>query len=179
MPQRHFTPSAVHGLVIRLIAFMPLFTVPSGVLVAEGLKNPAAPATDRVGFPTGYAKNFIVLRIHLDVANAKRVTIYGNSQAASVKEPAALPYPNGSVIVMETASLKKGADGQVATDAAGKYLQDVVLGLHVMRREAGYGEAYGANRSGEWEYVEYRADGSFITPPQTYRPSPDDRSRLA
>ena len=29
-----------------------------------------------------------------------------------------------------------------------------------------FGEAYGKNRTGEWEYVEYRADGSYITPPK-------------
>jgi len=41
-----------------------------------------------------------------------------------------------------------------------------VTGLHVMRREKGFGEAYGKNRAGEWEYVEYRPDGSYQTPPQ-------------
>jgi hypothetical protein len=107
-----------------------------------------------------------VLRTKIDAGNAKQVTIYGNPQTASVSDLAALPYPNGSIIVMETASLKKGSDGKTLVDANGKYLQDVVLGLHVMHREAGFGEAYGANRSGEWEYAEYRADGSFITPPQ-------------
>jgi hypothetical protein len=33
-----------------------------------------------------------------------------------------------------------------------------------MRREKGFGEAYRDKRSGEWEYVEYRADGSYLTP---------------
>ena len=41
-----------------------------------------------------------------------------------------------------------------------------MLGLHVMRREQGFGESYGKNRTGEWEYVEYRADETYITPPQ-------------
>ena len=52
------------------------------------------------------------------------------------------------------------------TDDQGNFRKDQVLGLHVMRREKGFGEAYGKNRTGEWEYVEYRADGSYITPPQ-------------
>ena len=135
-------------------------------LAVEEVKDAPAPQTDRVGFPTDYATKFTVLRTNLDPANAKQVTIYGNLQAASITLPTALPYPNGSVIVMATASLKKGPDGKAEIDAQGNYLQDLVLGLHVMRREAGFGEAYGVNRSGEWEYVEYRADGSFITPPQ-------------
>lgn len=159
---RSFISNAfIYGALVALLSTTPALT-----RAADEIKSAAAPAVDRVGFPTGYAKNFTVLRTNLDLAHAKQVTIYGNAQAASVSDIAALPYPNGSVIVMETASLKKEADGKVLTDAHGKYLQDIVLGLHVMRREAGFGEAYGANRSGEWEYVEYRADGSFITPPQ-------------
>ena len=35
-----------------------------------------------------------------------------------------------------------------------------------MRREKGFGGAYGKNRTGEWEYVEYRADKTYITPPK-------------
>jgi len=139
----------------------------SVVLSGEETKpDQPAPAIDRVGFPTAYAEQFTVLRTTTDVANAKRVTIYGNPQAASVTVPAARPYPNGAIIVMETTSLKKGPDGKVLADDAGNYLQDLVLGLHVMRRGAGWGEAYGPNRSGEWEFAEYHADGTHITPPR-------------
>jgi hypothetical protein len=151
----------------RLLPCVFLFLAITVVLMpAKEEKETTAPATDRVGFPADYSRKFIVLRTKLDAANAKQITIYGNAETASVSSVAALPYPNGSIIVMETTSLKKGPDGKALTDLNGKYLQDLVLGLHVMRREAGFGAAYGANRSGEWEYVEYRADGSFITPPQ-------------
>ncbi len=124
-----------------------------------------APAVDRVGFPTGYAKTFSILRVTEDAKAAKRVTVYGNALAASITNRAALPYPNGSVIVMESTRLKKGDDGQIAKDADGHAMADAVTGLHVMRREKGFGEAYQTNRTGEWEYVEYRTDGSLITPP--------------
>ena len=46
------------------------------------------------------------------------------------------------------------------------FAREMFVGLHVMRREKGFGEAYGKNRTGEWEYVEYRADRTYITPPQ-------------
>ena len=146
----------------------PVFILLAGatpVLQAEVSQDEAAPSVDRVGFPTDYEKKFTVLRAKTDAKDATQVTIYGNAQTASITELAALPYPNGAVIVMETASLKKGADGEALVDAEGKYLRDLVLGLHVMRREAGFGAAYGSNRSGEWEYAEYRADGTYITPP--------------
>jgi hypothetical protein len=82
------------------------------------------------------------------------VTVYGNAAAASVTNAAQLPYPYGSVIVMETAKLPKGGAGKPEA-----------FKMHVMRREKDFGRAYEANRSGEWEYVEYRPDGSYLTPP--------------
>ena len=77
-----------------------------------------------------------------------------------------LPYPYGSVIVMETARALKDSQGKPQLDAQGGFRRGEVTGLHVMRRERGFGEAYGPNRSGEWEYVEYRPDGTYLTPPQ-------------
>ena len=123
---------------------------------ADEAKPDPAPTLDRVGFPTGYAKTFPILRRRSD--DKEQVTVYGNAPAASVTQFSALPYPNGSVLVMETMRLKP--------DSNGKPVEDAVTGLHVMRREAGFGVDYGANRAGEWEFVEYRPDGSYITPPQ-------------
>lgn len=120
--------------------------------------NQPAPAEDRVGFPKDYAKTHTILRTVSREEGKKLVTVYGNSQAASVTNRAQLPYPNGSVLVMETASTVK--------DASGALQKDKVLGLHVMRRGKDFGAAYAAKRSGEWEFAEYRADGSYITPPQ-------------
>ncbi len=128
--------------------------------------NTPAPAEDRVGFPKGYAKRFAVLRTVDREEGKKLVTIYGNASAASVTKPAQLPYPYGSIFVMETASTVKDAGGKPVKDASGALQKDKVLGLHVMRRGKDFGAPYAAKRSGEWEYVEYRADGSYITPPQ-------------
>ena len=96
----------------------------------------------------------------------KVVTVYGNGPAASVTNAAQLPYPYGSILVMETASTLRDAGGQPLLDEQGKVRKEQVLGLHVMRRERNFGAAYAENRTAEWEYVEYRADGRYITPPQ-------------
>jgi Cytochrome P460 len=133
-------------LALTLIKLMqPLFS-----------EGGAAPSKDRVGFPVGYQQNYTVLRTFVKEKQQQMVTVYGNQLAASVKETRQLPYPFGSILVMETASFLNSD-----TKTKGK-----VLGLHVMRREPGFGTAYGKNRTGEWEYVEYRADKSYITPPQ-------------
>ena len=142
---------------------MTIRTLAAGLILmgsacASEEKLEPAPAVDRVGFPADYAKTFTVLRRTTDPAGAKQVTVYGNALAASVTQLSGLPYPDGSVLVMETMHLKP--------DAQGKLVEDAVLGLHVMRRAAGFGADYGAQRAGEWEFVEYRPDGTFITPPQ-------------
>jgi len=125
-----------------------------------------APTSDRVGFPKDYTNRFQVLRVVNKVAEHKVVTIYGNNPASSVTNSAQLPYPYGSVIVMETAIAVKDSQGNAALDSKGNLRKDRVTGLHVMRREKGFGEDYGNNRAGEWEYVEYRPDGSYLTPPE-------------
>lgn len=124
-----------------------------------------APKQDRVGFPKDYAATFQVLRTVERDQGAKVVTVYGNSAAASVTNKSQLPYPYGAVIVMETAATRRDDAGKPFKDASGKLEKDKVLGMHVMRKEKGFGEAYQGKRSGEWEYVEYRADGSYLTPP--------------
>ena len=62
------------------------------------------------------------------------VTVYGNVEAASVTNKSQFPYPYGSVLVMETASTRKNAEGKPAKDAEGALQKDQILGLHVMRR---------------------------------------------
>ena len=125
-----------------------------------------APTEDRVNFPKDYAKSFEVLRTVEREEGAKLVTVYGNASAASINKLEQLPYPYGSILVMETSDTVKDVNGKPLRAASGALKKDSVLGLHVMRRERNFGKAYADKRSGEWEFVEYRADGSFITPPQ-------------
>jgi hypothetical protein len=81
------------------------------------------------------------------------LVVYANARAASVTDRASLPYPYGSVFVAEW----RYAPGQ---PRAGELFR-----IDVMRRGAGYGAAYGEVRTGEWEYVRYRPDGSHLIPP--------------
>jgi hypothetical protein len=131
-----------------------------------GETNSPAPAEDRVGFPKDYAKAYEVLRTISREEGKKLVTVYANPSAASVTNQAGLPYPYGAILVMETASTVKGSDGKPVRNGTGALEKDKVLGLHVMRRGKDFGAAYASKRSGEWEFVEYHADGSYITPPQ-------------
>lgn len=135
---------------------LTLISLCVSVLGAE--TNSPDPTTDRVGFPRDYAKSYAVLRTVSREDGKKLVTVYGNREAASITNKLQLPYPNNSILVMETASTVK--------DSTGAVQKGEVRGLHVMRRGKDFGIDYAAKRSGEWEFAEYKADGSYITPPQ-------------
>ncbi|MCC6175672.1 MAG: cytochrome P460 family protein [Chloroflexi bacterium] len=123
-----------------------------------------APTEDRVGFPEGYRETYTVMFV-LDRPDNKQVrVIYGNSAAVSGQYGA--PFPYGSIMVMETWSTKKDEAGNVLLDANERYERDALQGVFVQRKEPGFGEAYGVQRSGEWEYVAFRPDGSYSSPPQ-------------
>ena len=142
-----------------LLAIAFARSVHSG-LAGEPEKPLSAPTEDRVGFPRGYEKDFQILRVVPKEKERKVVTVYGNKLAASVTNSTQLPYPMGSILVMETASMTP-AQGE------GGSRKENVLGLHVMKRGEDFGKAYGENKAGDWEFVEYRKDGSYITTPQT------------
>ena len=149
---------------MKSMLLLPAFVLAISAAAAE--TNSPAPSVDRVGFPKDYAKTYEILRTVSREDGKKLVTVYGNPQAASVTNRTQLPYPNGSVLVMETAATIKDSEGKPMKDSSGVLQKEKVLGLHVMRRGKDFGTAYASKRSGEWEFVEYRADGSYITPPQ-------------
>ena len=123
----------------------------------------SAPPVDRVGFPAGY-RDYAVLRTANITQQGRLGTIYGNAAAASIDKLGALPYPNGSVVVMEWATPRTAADGTPLTGAGGIWAKGEVVRIDVMRREAGYGAAYGDKRAGEWEFASYTPDGKPFAP---------------
>src|SRR5882672_8875915 len=92
----------LHPILDMKNIFSILSTCIVTLSAAAGETNSPAPAEDRVGFPKDYAKTFEVLRTVSREEGKKLVTVYGNAQAASVTNRTHLPYPNGSVLVMET-----------------------------------------------------------------------------
>jgi len=128
--------------------------------------QPGATATsstdqpDRVGFPRDYPTRFRVLGRTLNDPNHGLTTVYANDLAAAAAAGEHANYPNGSVILMEFAEPQKDGEDQLLRDSRGELLRGPIAHIDVMRRESGYGAAYGANRAGEWEFASYRADGS-------------------
>jgi hypothetical protein len=126
----------------------------------------AAPGEDRVGFPKDYRTRFKKLGVIVRETPPEILTPYANEKAASVvnreQQP---PFPDGSIIVMEFSYALRDENNQLKRDAKGNVQMGEVEHVDVMKRGKDFGAAYGANRSGEWEYAGYRLDGTYTTPP--------------
>ena len=90
--------------------------------------------------------------------------ICGNDKAIAVKP--GQPFPYGSVMVMETYRTVQDAKGVPIKDANGRFIRESLTGIFVQRKEQGFGVDYQDDRSGEWEYVAFRPDKSYSSPPQ-------------
>lgn len=119
-----------------------------------------APSEDRVGFPEDYQNQYKLLFLFDRPDNKQVRVICGNDKAAST--PMGQPFPYGSVLVMETYRAKQNAEGKPILDDKGQYIREALTGIFVMRKEQGFGTAYESNRSGEWEYVAYRANKEHL-----------------
>jgi plastocyanin len=137
------------------------------VVVTVAFGQAPAPTEDRVGFPDNY-QSMNLLYVFDRPDNKQLRTVYSNDAAFSVQFGQQGAYPYGSVIVMETWRAMQDAQGNPILDVNGRFQKDPAAGptLFVMRKERGFGTAYLDNRNGEWEYVAYRPDGTYNTPPQ-------------
>ncbi|MBI4906592.1 MAG: cytochrome P460 family protein [Acidobacteria bacterium] len=139
------------------------------VLLVPGAltQNPPAPTLDRVGFPASY-QDWPVLYVYDRPDNRQVRTIFANELAYNVEDGQQSNYPYGSILVMQTWACLRDTSGACILDENGRFQKDPAATptLFVMRKEKGFGQEYGPNRTGEWEYVAYRPDGSYQTTPQ-------------
>jgi hypothetical protein len=136
---------------------------------APVIANPGqtgTPAVDRVGFPRDYRASLKLLSVSVKDDEPSVMTAYGNEQATAITASSQLPYPYGTVIAMEFAHGVRDGEKQIMHDASGTALKGDVARIDVMRRERGYGEIYGDNRAGEWEFASYRPDGTTLVSPE-------------
>lgn len=149
------------GLALLLAGLM------AGLATAAQPETASGPAADRVGLPD-YAGDFVRLRTFHSAPRDRVGIVYANDRAASVTRLAEIPYPYGAIFVVEWRRAVTDEAGAPLRDAGGDVQGGDVVQIDVMRREPGYGTAYGAARTGEWEYVSYNPDGShFVAPGQS------------
>jgi plastocyanin len=125
-----------------------------------------APTVDRVGFPTDYQKTFTKVYTFDNYQNRQIRVVWANPIAASVTPNTVHKFPNGSIVVMETYGVMEDSNGEPILDAKGRFMPNSnPPTIFVQRKERGFGADYGIIRNGDWEYVAYRPDGSYSTPP--------------
>jgi plastocyanin len=139
-------------------------------LVTVGLSGGAqtqtqpAPLVDRVGFPENYQTTYTPL-FTFDRPDARQIrVVFGNAAASSVR--GGEPFPNDSILVMETYRARVDAQNNPLKDADGRFIRDALTAIFVMRKYRGYGVEYEHNRTGEWEYVAFRPDRTYQTQPR-------------
>jgi hypothetical protein len=173
-------PCASGGLALSSIEVPPPATSAAATSAAPRTSSPAtpaastpvpsptptprpAPSADRIGFPDGYQTAFKFLYVY-DRADAKSVTyVCGNDTAAATRQ--GKPFAFGSVMVFESWRPKEDAQGNLIKDASGHLIRATLNAIFVMKKDQGFGEAYQQFRTGEWEYVAYRPDKTYQTPP--------------
>ncbi len=130
-------------------------------------QNPPAPTVDRIGFPADY-ETWQVLYVYDRPDNKQVRTIFANPAAFAVKDGEQWNYPYGSILVMQTWACLKDAATNCILDANGRFQKDPAATptVFVMKKDKGFGVDYQQNRTGEWEYVAYRPDGTYQTTPQ-------------
>jgi len=144
------------------------FSLLLGLLAFAGAASAAQDETkidDRVGLPADYATKFEVVRRFNGVQQGRAATVYANAAAAATKDLAKLPYAHGAIFVVAWAEPLKDARGERIVDANGLWHPGEVKQVDVMRREPGFGVAYGEHRNGEWEYASYRGGATAWTKP--------------
>jgi plastocyanin len=168
-PTLHSSLAAIASIVTlgSIILSQWLLTSSTNVLAQPSPQPKPAPLEDRVGYPDGYDQ-WQQLYVFDRPDNRQVRVVYGNAEAAAA-DPSAGPnqvFPYGSVLVMETWRAKLDAAGNPEMDAQGRFQKDQLTGIFVERKEPGFGEAYQVARAGEWEWVAFRPDGAYSTPPQ-------------
>lgn len=125
----------------------------------------AQPVADRVGFPADYTHTLRQVGDPVFHERSGISTVYVNELAANSPGFSQARYPNGSVIMMEFAEAQHDGEGELLRDAKGTPLKGAVVHIDVMRRGAGFGESYGEDRAGEWEFASYAPDGRTLQSP--------------
>jgi hypothetical protein len=143
-----------------------MFTVIGGSLFFVGhTQSLPAPTVDRVGFPSGYKDTYKLFYVFDNYQNRQIRAVYGNPIAATVSPGQVFNFPYGSILLFESYSVQENATGEPLLDRNGRFIPNAFTTIFVMRKERGFGADYRELRNGEWEYVAYRPDGTYATPP--------------
>lgn len=119
---------------------------------------------DRVKLPADYATSFVLYNT-IDRPGRKDVRFFYANPDAVEAVRAGEPAPDGTILVMETRKAKLDANGAPVLGPNGRMVaENVVSGIAVQEKRAGWGDAYPADlRNGDWDYAMFTAKGELRT----------------
>lgn len=144
----------------KLLLFVAL------VLPALALVVPSTAGPEKIVFPE-YTKH--VLYHNLDRPDVKQVRdIYINPEALKPARDGQ-PLAPGTVLTIVVFKAKLDAQGTPVKDDTGRFIKGELDHINVMEKRQGWGTEYPDDiRNGEWEYANFRADGSLVK--RDYKP---------
>src|SRR5260370_35202909 len=96
-----------------------------------------APTVDRGRFPPNYQSTFVKLYTFDNFQNRQIRVVWGNPIAASVRPGNVFNFPYGSIILFESYSVQEDANGEPMLDGNGRFIQNKLTTLLLMRKEQG------------------------------------------
>ena len=112
---------------------------------------------DKIVFPTDYPT--YALATTVDKEEKKQVRkIYGNDVAIDIAATGS-GLARGSKVVMEIYSAQLDADDSPIMNGDGRFMEDELLVIAVMEKQAGFGNYTDETRNGEWEYKFFTPSG--------------------
>jgi ketosteroid isomerase-like protein len=126
--------------------------------------QPAA-QLDPVTFPANYREAFKLLAVTARDDGAEVMTTYANPIGAAISRTDQLPYPDGSMFVMEFAAPLRDGEGQLLHDSAGAPLRGAVAHVDVMLHGRDPGGRSAQSRAGAWEFASFAPDGRTLLAP--------------
>ena len=125
----------------------------------------AAPTTagpEKVKFPSGY-KNY-VLYTTVDRPDVKQYRELYATPAAIKAAKEGKPLPSGTVLTLVQYKAKLDEKGEPMKDVSGRFIKGDMIAIVVMEKRTGWGVEYPEGiRNGEWEYAQFKSDGTLNT----------------
>lgn len=127
----------------------------AGLLVTTSVMAGA----DNVAFPKDYKQTFQVVSVRDHHLGGNSVAVIWANKVA-IDSAKKQELDSGAVFLMEVWRAKT-ENNELVRDAKGRLVRDVVNGINIMEKRAGWGGEYPPEwRNGNWEYATFAADGA-------------------
>ena len=119
---------------------------------------------DRIAFPQGFEKSYTLYGV-IDRPDRKQVRFFYVDRASLKAAKYGQPMPDGTTLVMAFKKATVDANGEPVLDKNGRMIPDGdFTSVAVQKKGKGWGADHTEKQqNGDWEYAEFKPDGSRNT----------------